>query len=146
MKIYVLGSNSFVNHMVESKNLLCELGQEGHIHPDYESHVRGEKLAFTESINPGDDAEHRRKNDYFRAHYKNILESDAILVINNEKKGVKNYIGGNVLIEMGQAFVNDKKIFLLNDTPMNLSYSDEIIAMDPICLHGDLENIKKYTK
>lgn len=146
MKVYVLGSNSFVNHMVESKNLLCKLGHEGRIHSDYEAHVRGEKLAFTESINPGDDAEHRRKNDYFRAHYKNILESDAILVINNEKKGKKNYIGGNVLIEMGQAFVNDKKIFLFNDIPMDLSYSDEIIAMDPICLHGDLKNIKKYIK
>ena len=132
--------------MVESKSLLCDLGHEGHIHPDYEAHVKGEKLAFIESVQPGDDAEHRRKNDYFRAHYKNILESDAILVVNLEKKGMKNYIGGNVLIEMGQAYVNNKKIFLLNDIPMDLSYSDEIIAMDPICLHGDLENINEYIK
>lgn len=144
MKIYVLGSNSFVKEMVEYKNQLCKLEHDGWIHADYEAHVRGEKLAFVESIKPGDDAEHRKKNDYFRAHYKHILESDAILVVNLKKKDVENYIGGNVLIEMGQAYVNNKKIFLFNEIPMDLSYSDEIMAMDPICLYGNLENIKKY--
>jgi predicted RNA-binding protein with PUA domain len=64
--------------------------------------------------------------------------------VNNEKKGTKNYIGGNCLMEMGMAHVNFKKIFLLNNIPDNSSYLDEIIAMDPICLNGELKNIKKH--
>lgn len=46
-------------------------------------------------------------------------------------------------MEMGMAYVNDKKIFLLNDIPKDSAYLDEIEAMDPICLHGNLNNINK---
>ena len=80
-------------------------------------------------------------NDYLRVHYKHICESDAILVVNLEKNGIENYIGGNVLIEMGQAYVNDKKIFLLNEIPTDMPYTPEIECMDPVCLHGDIGNI-----
>lgn len=79
-----------------------------------------------------------------KQHYEHILISDAILIVNGEKNGVPNYIGGNVLIEMGQAYVNDKKIFLLNGLPEGMSYIDEIKAMQPICLNGDLSSINKY--
>jgi hypothetical protein len=47
-------------------------------------------------------------------------------------------------MEMGQAYVNNKKIFFLNGMPTGLPYMDEIEAMDPICLHGDLNNLEKY--
>ena len=39
------------------------------------------------------------------------------------------------------AYVNNKKIFLLNSIPTEVSYTDKIEAMDPICLNGDLDNI-----
>ena len=74
-------------------------------------------------------------------HYRNILESDAVLIVNLEKNGIQNYIGGNVLMEMGQAYVNNKGIYFLNDMPTGLPYIDEIEAMDPICLQGNLANI-----
>ena len=64
--------------------------------------------------------------------------------MNLEKNGVTNYIGGNVLIEMGQAFVNNKTIFLLNEIPTQVSYTAEIECMDPVCLHGNLDNIKVW--
>ena len=44
---------------------------------------------------------------------------------------------------MGQAYVNNKTIFLLNGIPTDLPYLAEIESMDPICLNGDLSNIKK---
>ncbi len=145
MKIYVLGSNSFVKEMVDAKNKLCAMGYDGWIHQDYEDHVAGKKLAFIKADSaPGESADFKRAHDYIRQHYKHILESDAILIVNLEKKGVKNYIGGNCLMEMGMAYVNDKKIFLSNDIPMDAAYLDEIQAMDPICLHGDLKNVKKH--
>ena len=142
MKIYVLGSNSFVVEMVKCKNQLCDLGLDGWIHPDYEDHVIGKRVAIPRI---GEEtASFKRSHDYIRSHYRHILESDAILIVNSEKRGIRNYIGGNCLMEMGMAYVNDKKIFLLNDIPAESSYLDEIKAMDPVCLKGDLSNVKKY--
>ncbi len=146
MKIYVLGSNYFMKEMVDAKNRLCELGYDGWIHPHYEAYVRGEKKDHVEMLlNPdrttGERAAVKRDNNYFKVHYEHILDSDAILIVNLEKRGVANYIGGNALMEMGQAYVNGKKIYLLNDIPTALPYLDEIVAMDPVCLHGDLSNI-----
>ncbi len=141
MKIYVLGSNSFAKEMVSCKNQLCAIGHDGWIHQDYENHVSGKAQAFIEGALPGESADFKRAHDYIRQHYNHILQSDAILVVNLEKKGIKNYIGGNCLMEMGMAYVNSKKIFLLNDIPTKTAYIDEIKAMNPVCLNGNLKNI-----
>jgi hypothetical protein len=141
-KIYVLGSSYFKEEMVKCSEELRELGYDGWIHPDYEAFVRGEKQDIVNRWLKGEHASVKRDNNYLKQHYKHILESDAILIVNAEKNGVKNYIGGNVLIEMGQAYVNDKKIFFLYGMPDKSSYLDEIQCMDPICLNGDLSKIK----
>lgn len=141
MKIYVLGSTSFVKEMVNAKNQLCTLGHKGWIHPHYEAFVRGEKKEHLRRWQNGERAALKRENNYFHEHYKCILESDAVLIVNGTKHGAENYIGGNVLMEMGQAYVNYKKIFFLHGMPSGLPYMDEIEAMDPVCLMGDLRNI-----
>ena len=141
MKIYVLGSSHFMHTMVRCSEQLRELGFDGWIHPDYEAFVRGEDQHIIERWKKGEEAAIKRERNYYKAHYRGILESDAILIVNEEKNGKKNYIGGNVLIEMGQAYVNDKKIFFLHDIPDASPYLDEIIAMDPIPLKGDLRRI-----
>ncbi len=132
-----------MHDMVAKKNDLCALGHDGWIHPDYEAYVRGDLDDQLERNARGEQAAVKRENDYIRVHYRHILESDAILIVNNTKKGIENYIGGNALMEIGQAYVNGRKIFLLNDIPRleDLTYATEIEAMDPICLHGDLKNI-----
>lgn len=86
----------------------------------------------------------KREYNTLRDHYARILESDAVLFVNGVKNGIEHYIGGNVLIEMGQAYVNNKKIFFLYGMPSGLSFQDEVDAMDPTCLFGNLENIKVY--
>lgn len=141
MKIYVLGSNSFVKEMVRSRDELRALGHDGWIHQDYEDHVKGKMRAFIEDALPAESADFKRTRDYIRQHYNHILASDAVLIVNLEKNGIKNYIGGNCLMEMGMAYVNDKKIFLLNSIPTEASYLEEIKAMDPICLNGNLSAI-----
>jgi len=45
--------------------------------------------------------------------------------------GSRNF-GWNCLMEMGMAYVNNKKIYLLNDIPVTSAYLDEINAMEPI--------------
>ena len=143
MKVYVLGSTSFMKIMVDAKNQLCAMGYDGWIHPHYEALVRGERPDQLNRWRSGERAALKRENNYLHEHYKNILDSDAVLIVNSEKRGIENYIGGNVLMEMGQAYVNHKKIFFLNDMPSGLPYMDEIEAMDPICLQGDLTKIIK---
>lgn len=142
MKIYVLGSTSFMHEMVQAKNDLVALGFDGWIHPDYEAFVRGEKKSILEKSKT-EHAAVKRENNYLKVHYQHILASDAILIVNGEKNGIANYIGGNVLIEMGQAYVNEKTIFFLHGMPTNLPYNAEIESMDPICLHGELSTLLK---
>lgn len=144
INIYVLGSSHFMHEMVDCSKRLCDLGYDGWIHPDYEAFVRGEKQDILKRAFNGEHAAVKRENNYLKVHYGHILKSDMVLFTNAEKNGKKNYIGGNVLIEMGQAYVNNKKMFLLYDLPKDSPYIDEIESMDPICLHGDLSNIKKY--
>lgn len=127
--------------MVRIKNELISLGYEGWIHPHYELLVAGEMDTQIKRLERGEGAALKIENDYFKEHYKHICESDAVLVVNDEKNGVKNYIGGNVLIELGQAYVHNKKIFFLNGITADVPYLDEIIALQPICLEGDLQTI-----
>ena len=143
-RINVLGSSHFMHEMVAAKQKLCEMGYEGTIHPHYEAHVRGDLPEIRERWANGEKAALKREYNYLKHHYADILASEAILFINSTKNGVENYIGGNVLIEMGQAYVHDKKMFLMYDLPKESAYFDEIASMDPICLKGRIEDIKKY--
>jgi hypothetical protein len=62
---------------------------------------------------------------------------DAVLVLNFDKNGTKNYIGGATFLEMYDAFRLGKKIFLYNDIPDGILH-DEILGFCPIILQGDL--------
>jgi predicted RNA-binding protein with PUA domain len=79
-------------------------------------------------------------HDLIRDYYNEIDKGDAILVINEDLNNIKNYIGGNTFLEMGFAHVLGKKIFLLNPIP-EMGYEDEIVAMKPVILEGDLNRI-----
>lgn len=80
------------------------------------------------------------KSKAIRIHYEKIQKSDAILVINETKNKIRNYVGGNTLMEMGFAYILDKKIYLLNPVP-KMQYSEEIKAMQPIILKGNINKL-----
>lgn len=73
--------------------------------------------------------------------FKRALE--RILIINIDKKGIKNYIGGNAFLEMGFAHILSKKIYLFNPIP-KMIYTDKILAMQPVILSKNLDNIKNH--
>ena len=83
----------------------------------------------------------KRKKEAILEHFKKIGDGDAILVTNYDKNGVRNYIGGNTLMEMGLALHLNKIIYLLNPIP-EISYKEEILGMQPKILNGNLELIK----
>ena len=88
---------------------------------------------------------HKRqfKSAAITMHFEAIKKADAILVVNPTKLAVKNYIGGNTLMEMGFAYYLKKPIYIINDIPKNMLYTEEIIGVRPIVLRGNLRKIKK---
>lgn len=85
-----------------------------------------------------DASKYSRKSWLMRGHFDEVEKGDAVLVINETKHGVENYVGGNVLIEMALAFYLHKPIYILNEIPKESAFLEEIIAMEPIELHGDM--------
>lgn len=81
--------------------------------------------------------DYHKKAELMRTHFEKIAKGDAILVLNYEKHGVQNYIGGNVLMEMSLAFWLNKPIFIINEIPEESAFEEEIKGMQPTVLHGD---------
>ena len=141
MRIVICGSSSFKEKMLEFRDKLSLLGHEPIIHPDYELFANGEKQELWSQISGGEHYEAKKSQGYIKLYYDAIVSSDAILVLNFDKKGIKNYIGGNTLMEIGFAHVNNKNIFLLNEIPEEVSYVDEIKAMVDTILNGDIDKL-----
>jgi len=141
MKITICGSSKFRCEMVEYMEKLENLGHNIVVHEHYIKSAKGDMPELMERVN----REHstlKKEQGYIKWYHNAIKNSDAILVLNFDKNGIKNYIGGNTLMEIGFAHVNDKKIFLLNPVPENVSYADEIQAMVDVILNGDLSKIE----
>jgi hypothetical protein len=142
MKIAICGSLDFTYEIEKLAHQLRKLGFEVSIPISSERILRGE-FSLEEIKNKketGKFSDYAIKFDSIRAYWKVINASDAILVANYDKKGIKNYIGGNSFLEMGFAHVLEKKIFLLNGIP-GMIYTDEIKAMQPVVIGGNLSNI-----
>jgi hypothetical protein len=65
-------------------------------------------------------------------HYKKIVETDILFILNLEKNKIKNYIGPSVFAEIAFAIglnvtLNKKiEIYILNPLPENLLYTTEL--------------------
>jgi hypothetical protein len=90
-----------------------------------------------------DAKDYHKKSSLMRGHFDEVEKADAILVVNNEKHGVKNYVGGNTLIEMALAFYLNKPIFIQNEVPSESAFLEEILGMQPIELHGKTADLPK---
>lgn len=140
MRITIIGSSVFAKEMVEYKEKLELLGHTVNLHEHYVALARGE-LQVLKSRMHTEHAQVKIENNYHKYHYNEIANlSDAVLVLNLDKHDITNYIGGNTLMEMGMAYVHDKKIFLLNHVPQ-MSYTEEILSLTPIVISGNLQMI-----
>lgn len=80
------------------------------------------------------------KGNMMRKDEENIKPQDAVLVLNFEKHGIKNYIGGATFLEVYMAWKLNKELFFYNPLP-NCSFTDELKGFNPIILNGDLTKI-----
>lgn len=141
MRITICGSVKFADRLVEIYHKLEELGHEPVMHDEMFGIADGTAKELIEAVSK-DHGEAKRKYNFIKIWHDLIKSSDAILVCNFDKNGIKNYIGGNTLMEMGFAHVNGKKVFLLNPIPEDMPYVDEIRAMTDVVLNGDLSKIR----
>lgn len=80
--------------------------------------------------------------DLIGEHHRKIEKSDAILVVNCTKRDTPYYIGANTFIEIGFAHYLRKKISLLNPVPEQPYIIEELLATEPIVVHGDFRAIR----
>jgi len=145
MKIVICASISFTYKIKKISDELKKLGHEVEIPFSSKRILNGEISLeeFEKTKRKKGDIEFRReaREELIKRYFKIIKDADAILVLNLDKNGIKNYIGGNTFLEMGFAHVLNKKIFLFNDIP-DMLYKDEIKAMNPVIINGDITRIK----
>ncbi len=147
MKITVCSSVDFSPKIIEIKKELENMGHEVNI-PYFTQKIIDGEMTYNEYMKEketGDISLRQAQNtDFFKRYWNYIKESDAILVLNLEKKGIKNYIGGNAFLEMGFAHILEKRVYLFNPIPERserMHYADEIMDMEPIIINQDLSKI-----
>lgn len=137
MKIGIISSMQFTDKMVETRDKLIELGHDAFLTNLHTSMI-GRNADEIEKIKL-----HQKYNlDAIREFWKLMQGAEAVLVLNFDKNGIKNYIGGNTLMEIGFAHVLEQKIFLWNPIPEISYYKSEIEAVKPVIIDGDLTKIK----
>ncbi len=147
MKITICGSIAFFDEMLAIKEKLQQLGHEVDLPPLETKDENGQTISIKEfMVKRKTETDNQswvwdRKEESIRMHFEKIDWADVVLILNYSKKEIANYIGANTLIEMGLAFYLHKKIFLLNPIP-EISYKEEILAMKPIVINGDLNKIE----
>lgn len=137
MRIGIVGSMQLTEKMLETKKSLESLG-----HTVEVSSFANEFLGKTDEEKETIKLDQKFNKDAIRDFWKKMQHTDAILVLNLDKNGIKNYIGGNTLMEIGFAHVLNQKIFLLNPVPDIPYYKTEIEAVRPTVINGDLTLIK----
>lgn len=140
MKITICGSVKFADKLVDIYRQLEALGHTPIMHEDMFGIADGTAKELIDGIEL-DHSEIKKKHNFIKLWHDLIVSGDAILVCNFDKNGIKNYIGGNTLMEIGFAHTNDKKVFLLNPIPKDVSYADEIKAMTDVVINGNLKKI-----
>jgi hypothetical protein len=137
MNITICGSMVFAKEMLEVKGRLERNGHTCFVPDGIFDYLNGK----VEKIGGSEGTKRKIANDLIRKHYNFIEKSEAVLVVNYEKNGIKNYIGGNSFLEIGFAYILGKKIFLLNEIPEIDLIKQEIDAIQPTVIHGNLDMI-----
>ena len=139
MKIFIIGSTAFYDKIPPIKEYLEKEGIELIMPNSYDNPNIEEEAKLQ-----GQEAHTELERKLFKMSEDNIKSVDAVLCINFEKHGIRNYIGRATFIEIYEAFKNNKDIYLYNDIPEG-SLNDELTAFGSVPLRQDLSLIKKKT-
>ena len=136
MRIFIACSKHFYDRIVSIKEFLESVGHEVNLPNSFNEPFAEERF---KAMSREEYVEW--KASMMRKDRENIEPNDAVLVLNFEKRGIFNYIGGATFLEVYKAFELNKKIFFYNDLP-RCSFTDELVGINPIVIKGDLNKIK----
>jgi hypothetical protein len=136
MKIFIACSKHFYYRIPEIKE---ELEKAGHIITLPNSF--NEPLKEESMKKKGLEYHAKWKGEMIKKNNKNIEPNDALLILNFNKNGEDNYIGGATFLEAYHAFEMNKKIFFYNSLPENKYFKDELIGFNPTIINKDLSKI-----
>lgn len=136
MKIFICCSKFLYDKVPPIKEELEKMGHSITLPNSYEEPLKEEEI---KKISQEEHSEW--KGNMIRLQTEKVESSDAVLVLNFDKNGQKNYIGGATFLEIFKAFEIGRKIFLFNPIPDNI-LKDELIGMNPRIINGDLSRIK----
>jgi hypothetical protein len=130
-RIVLCGSMSFYNVMLQFQMKLRANGA-ACIVPEPEDEIKP-------LLSPSQFEDFKRKVSF--SYLKKIRDprTFGIFVINLDKYGVKNYIGANTFAEIAVAFVQTKKIYLLQNYPS--MYEEELAAWGVVPLNGCVNRV-----
>ena len=132
MKIFICASKHFYDQIPPIKKALEDVGHVITLPNSYDHPTREFEM---KALSP---EEHSKwKGEMLRLQGQKVSAVDAILVLNMEKNGIKNYIGGATFLEIFKAFELEKKIYVYNDLPEGI-FKDELLGMTPIVINGNL--------
>ncbi len=137
MKIGVIGSMHCTERMMEVRDALIAQG-----HDAFLTSLAPPSMGLSDNEKQKRKIEDQLERDAIREFWRLMQGADAVLVMNVDRHGIKNYIGGNTLLEMGFAHVLGQKIFLFRPIPNIPYYRPEIEAMRPIIVNEDLTLIR----
>jgi hypothetical protein len=135
MKVFIVGSKRFFDKVPPVKEELERLGHvitvpSGYSNPDKEFDMQ--KLDEESYIN--------WKRGMLEEQGRRVAANDALLVMNFDKDGQLNYIGGATFLEIFKAWELGRKIFFYNPIPDSI-LTDEIRGLAPIVINGDLSKV-----
>lgn len=136
MRIFVICSKAFYKNIPPIKEKLEEMGHTIEL-PNSYYELDAEKNAWA----LGSEEHTKFKSKMLKMSAEKMGRMDAVLTLNFDKDGKKNYIGGATFLELYEAFMQDKKIFLYNDIPEGMLF-DEISGFSPVVINGDLDLVK----
>ena len=133
MKVFLCASRSNYHRVPAIQR---ELGRRGHVvtlpnnfdDPDRERRIK--------SSAPGEYREW--KSRMLEMQREKVRANDAVLVLNFDKGESRNYLGGATFLEVFKAWELGRRIFFFNPLPDGI-LRDELDAMSPVVIHGDLD-------
>jgi hypothetical protein len=132
VKIFLVGSKRAYGRVAQLSDELRGRGHSVTLPNNFDDPTREERIKAE-----GDAAYAVWKAEMLRLQGEKVAANDAVLVVNIDKDTHRNYLGGATFLEVFKAWELNKRIYFLNPIPDGI-LRDELIAMSPVVIDGDL--------